>query len=67
MRNFDDGLLRSFLRYDEDGYLSDDYDDEIPLGPRTPGPRARRSPGPFSVSSLTPAGRGSVRQSHFHV
>jgi hypothetical protein len=30
MTNFDDALLRTFLDYDEDEYLPDEYDDEVP-------------------------------------
>jgi hypothetical protein len=33
MTNFDDALLRSFFSYDEDEYLSDEYDDEVPPAP----------------------------------
>ena len=43
MTNLDDAaLIRSFLRYDEDEYLSDEYDDEPPPAPLAlePGQRA---------------------------
>ena len=43
MTNFDDALLRSFLRDDEDDYLSDEYDDEVPSAPLALAPGQRAS------------------------
>lgn len=43
MTNFDDALLRSFLRHDEDEYPSDSYDDEVPPAPLALAPAQRAS------------------------
>ena len=42
MTNFDDALLRTFLHYDEDEYLSDEYD-EVPPAPLALQPAQRAS------------------------
>jgi uncharacterized protein DUF2695 len=51
MTNFDDALLRSFLHYDEDEYLSDEYDDEEPSTPLALQPAQR-----FSLARAIDAG-----------
>lgn len=43
MSRFDDALLCSFLRYDEDEYLSDSCDDEVPPAPLALAPAQRAS------------------------